>query len=109
VSKLYWASIGGGKTEPVRVAEENGKRVFYSIGCTDPHDMEGVELIEEIDAMPLSKRSQAAQDAANVRWERQRAAERMASGRNASYRRWDDTQPAQVCLKSLSTLSRIKS
>lgn len=84
-TKLYWASIGGQQTEPVRVVEENGQQVFYSIGCNDPHDMTGVELIAEIDAMPLSKRSQAAQDAANVRWERYRE----AVGRNLSYRRWD--------------------
>lgn len=83
-SKLYWASVGGQKTEPVRVADEEGRRVFYSIGCNDPHDMEGVELIAEIDAMPLSKRSQASQDAANIRWERYRD----AVGRNLSYRRW---------------------
>lgn len=85
MTKLYWASIGGQKTEPVRVVEENGKKVFYSIGCSDPHDIEGVELIEEIDAMPLSKRSQSAQDAANIRWDRYRA----SVGRNLSYRRWD--------------------
>lgn len=36
ISKLYWASVGGQKTEPIRVAEENGKTVFYSIGCNDP-------------------------------------------------------------------------
>lgn len=85
MTKLYWASVGGGKTEPVRVAELDGKQVFYSIGCNDPHDMEGVELIDEIDAMPLSKRSQAAQDAANVRWGKYRE----AVGRNLSYRRWE--------------------
>jgi hypothetical protein len=93
MSKLYWASIGGEKTEPVRVVEENGKQVFYSIGCNDPHGMEGVELLGEISGIPLSRRSQAAQDAANERWERQRAAERTVMGRNASYRRWDDTSP----------------
>lgn len=83
-SKLYWASVGGQKTEPVRVVELDGKQMFYSIGCTDPHDMEGVELIAEIDAMPLSKRSEAAQDAANIRWDRYRE----TLGRNLSYRHW---------------------
>lgn len=67
-SKLYWASIGGQKTEPIRVADENGEKVFYSIGCNDPHPMEGAELLGEISGMPLSKRSQAAQNAANARW-----------------------------------------
>lgn len=84
-TKLWWASIGGGKTEPIRVTEVDGKQVFYSIGCTDPHDMEGVELIEEVDAMPLSRRSQVAKDAANIRWDRYRE----SVGRNLSYRRFD--------------------
>jgi hypothetical protein len=89
MSKLYWASVGGEKTEPVRVAEENGKQVFYSIGCNDPHEMDGVELLGEINSMPLSKRSQAAQDAANARWNTQREQHRQDHGWNRSYRRWD--------------------
>lgn len=88
-SKLYWASVGGEKTEPIRVAEENGKQVFYSIGCNDPHDMEGVELLGEIGWMPLSKRSQVAQDAANARWERSREQQRKQAGHDWHYRRWD--------------------
>lgn len=88
-SKLYWASIGGEKTEPVRVVEEDGKQVFYAIGCDDPHDMEGVELLGEINGMPLSKRSRAAQEAANTRWERSRTIYKAQHGWDRGYRRWD--------------------
>lgn len=89
MSKLYWASIGGQKTEPIRVVDENGNKVFYSIGCNDPHDMDGVELLGEIDWMPLSKRSRSAQEAANTRWERHRERHQEEHGWDRSYRRWD--------------------
>lgn len=89
-STLWWASVGGGKTEPIRVVDEDGKKVFYSIGCDDPHDMDGgVELLSEIGLMPLSKRSQAAQEAANTRWERHREQHRQEHGWDRSYRRWN--------------------
>lgn len=68
-SVLWWASIGGAKTEPIRVVEENGRKLFYSIGCNDPHEMEGVELIREVGSMPMNKASLAAQAAARARWD----------------------------------------
>lgn len=84
--QLYWASVGGSKTEPIRVVTEGERQVFYSIGCGDPHEMEGVELLGKITEAPLSQRSQAASDAARARWdayyEKQRA--------NLGYRRFDD-------------------
>jgi hypothetical protein len=67
-TQLWWASVGGNKTEPVRVVKEGGRRIFYSIGCGDPHELDGVELLEKITDMPLSKRSRAASEAANARW-----------------------------------------
>lgn len=88
-TKLWWASVGGEKTEPIRVVDEGGKKVFYTIGCNDPHDMDGVELLGEILAMPLSKRSRSAQNAANARWESQQFRHREQHGWDRGYRRWD--------------------
>lgn len=52
-SKLYWASIGGAKSEPIRVLENK----WYSLGCGDPHELtEAIELIEEITDIPLNKK-----------------------------------------------------
>lgn len=59
---LWFASVGGNPTEVVRIS--GGQ--MYSIGCADPHPLDGIELIEMItkDDMPLSVKRQAAQDRA---------------------------------------------
>lgn len=59
---LWFASVGGNPTEVVRVS--NGQ--MYSIGCADPHPLDGIEFIERIakNDMPLSVKRQASQDRA---------------------------------------------
>lgn len=82
---LWWASVGGNKTEPVRVVTQGERKVFYSIGCGDPHELEGVELLEKITDAPLSRRSLAASEAANARW----SAYYEKNRRYLGYRRFD--------------------
>lgn len=33
---FWWASVAGAEAEPVEVAELEGERVAYSLGCADP-------------------------------------------------------------------------
>lgn len=83
-SELWWASIGGSDCEPIRLIRDRKglPKEWFSIGCGDPHSLEGVVLIEIIPphTIPLTHAQQKKQERA---WKREQA--RMP----AAYRRFD--------------------
>lgn len=77
---LWFASVGGNRAEPVRI--HNGQ--MYTIGCADPHGLEGVELLERIlrENLPMTKEQE---ERAHKAWVRQVQRER-AAGKHVGYR-----------------------
>lgn len=74
-TQLWWASVGGGSCEPIRVRIEGGAPAgFWSIGCTDEHSLDGVELVKQIEPtdLPLNARQAKALEA---KWTRSHARE----------------------------------
>jgi hypothetical protein len=82
-TKLWWASVGGEPCEPVRVAID--RSFFYSIGCNDPHPLDGVVLVKEIEGhhKPFSPAESEAR-----RQERLKEFERARKSGNLGYRRF---------------------
>jgi len=82
-TKLWWASVGGGECEPVRVTVD--KAAFYSIGCNDPHPMAGVVLVKEIGSYDIPLNPAQAE---RLRLQRLKEFERARKIGNLSYRRF---------------------
>lgn len=72
-TQLWWASVGGASCEPIRVRIADGSPAgFWSIGCTDEHSLDGVELVKQIEPehLPLNARQAAALER---KWDRYHA------------------------------------
>lgn len=87
-STLWWVSVGGNQCEPARVVLEGNDRTVFTIGCADGTLLSntcGIELVEEIDDIPLTPADEAKR---RDEWEKKRAEDR-ARGIHHGYRRFD--------------------
>lgn len=78
---LWFASVGGNPTEVIRISAGQ----MYSIGCADPHALNGVELIEMVDDMPVTAAGMAKKRRA---WRARQERHFKKPGRYPSYRRF---------------------